>query len=73
MMASSAQKDDNELYALYVVSFPTLYHISSEISEGQIAEEEKSNKMLKRKTGANLVGLKNWLEIISCQFRDLVF
>jgi len=38
----------------------------------QIAEEEKSNKMLKRKTGANLVGLKKWLEFISCQFRDLL-
>ena len=55
----------------------TLYHspryIISHQKYRKIAEEEKSNKMLKRKTGANLVGLKNWLEIISCQFWDLVF
>jgi nucleotide-binding universal stress UspA family protein len=34
-----AQKDDTELYALYVVSSPTLYHISSEMPDDQIPEE----------------------------------
>jgi nucleotide-binding universal stress UspA family protein len=34
-----AQKDDTDLYALYVVSSPTLYHISSEMPEDQIPEE----------------------------------
>jgi len=34
-----AQKDDTELYALYVVSSPTLYHISSEMPEDQIPKE----------------------------------
>ncbi len=34
-----AQKDDAELNALYVVSSPTLYHLSSEMPEDQIPEE----------------------------------
>jgi nucleotide-binding universal stress UspA family protein len=34
-----AQNDDTELYALYVVSSPTLYNISSEMPEDQIPEE----------------------------------
>jgi nucleotide-binding universal stress UspA family protein len=34
-----AQNDDTKLYALYVVSSPTLYNISSEMPEDQIPEE----------------------------------
>ncbi len=34
-----AQKNDAELNALYVVSSPTLYHLSSEMPEDQIPEE----------------------------------
>ena len=34
-----AQKNDTELNALYVVSSPTLYHLSSEMPEDQIPEE----------------------------------
>ena len=34
-----AKKDDTELFALYVVSSPTLYNISSEMPEDQIPEE----------------------------------
>jgi nucleotide-binding universal stress UspA family protein len=34
-----AKKDETELYALYVVSSPTLYNISSEMPEDQIPEE----------------------------------
>ena len=34
-----AQKNDAQLNALYVVSSPTLYHISSEMPEDQIPEE----------------------------------
>jgi nucleotide-binding universal stress UspA family protein len=34
-----AQKNDAELNALYVVSSPTLYNISSEMPEDQIPEE----------------------------------